>query len=289
MAGSNKTVVLCKGLSEKNDRQEKYIEMLALAGYSCECLQTLRFEFVNISELRAYLSVADRYSGKYYIISTIIKCVCHRFLLIAGLILTSPRTVEAVTLAVKEDTSILRHWKQMPAYCVGSATDSLARSQLNLQNCIGSQTGNSKQLAEKIVLDVKRDSKPLLYPCSEIARETIQSIVEDSGISIEKIVVYRTLESETLEQELPKILAKSSPSILVFFSPSTVEYITVQLKRSFYSVKDIKAVAIGPVTRDALINSGFNVYATADKPEPVALMRAITAAEFVENLNKSIS
>ncbi|XP_012533673.1 uroporphyrinogen-III synthase isoform X2 [Monomorium pharaonis] len=268
MAGSNKTVVLCKGLSEKNDRQEKYIEMLALAGYSCECLQTLRFEFVNISELRAYLSVADRYSG---------------------LILTSPRTVEAVTLAVKEDTSILRHWKQMPAYCVGSATDSLARSQLNLQNCIGSQTGNSKQLAEKIVLDVKRDSKPLLYPCSEIARETIQSIVEDSGISIEKIVVYRTLESETLEQELPKILAKSSPSILVFFSPSTVEYITVQLKRSFYSVKDIKAVAIGPVTRDALINSGFNVYATADKPEPVALMRAITAAEFVENLNKSIS
>lgn len=72
MAGSGKTVhvtvVLCKGLSEKNDRQETYVETLESAGYSCECLQTLRFEFVNISELRACLSVANKYSGNilYY-------------------------------------------------------------------------------------------------------------------------------------------------------------------------------------------------------------------------------
>lgn len=63
MAGSGKTVVLCKGLSEKNDRQEMYIKTLESAGYSCKCLQTLRFEFVNISELQARLSVANRYSG----------------------------------------------------------------------------------------------------------------------------------------------------------------------------------------------------------------------------------
>lgn len=174
----------------------------------------------------------------------------------------------------------------MPAYCIGPATDSLARSQLNLQNCIGSQSGNSKRLAEKIVLDIKKDSKPLLYPCSEIARETI-SYIENNGIRIEKIVVYKTLMSETLEQELPKMLEKS-PSIFVFFSPSTVEYIKVQLQRNFYNVKNIKAVAIGPVTRDALVNSGFNVNAIADKPEPAALMHAITTSESVENLSGSI-
>lgn len=63
MAGSGKIVVLCKGLSEKSDRQETYVETLESAGYICECLQTLRFEFVNILELRACLSVAKRYSG----------------------------------------------------------------------------------------------------------------------------------------------------------------------------------------------------------------------------------
>ncbi|KAL0134446.1 hypothetical protein PUN28_001317 [Cardiocondyla obscurior] len=260
--GEDKIVVLCKGLSEKSDRQETYIETLESAGYTCECLQTLRFEFINISQLQECLSAVDRYSG---------------------LILTSPRTVEAVALAARKDASILDQWKQMPAYCVGPATDSLARSQLNLQHCIGSQSGNSKRLAEKIVLDTKKDSKPLLYPCSEIARDTISSIIGDSGILIKKIVVYKTLESETLEHELPKMLEKSST--FVFFSPSTVKYIKDQLRSSCKkNIKDIKAIAIGPVTKDALINSGFSVFATADKPEPAALMHAITVSESTENL-----
>ncbi|CAL1685313.1 unnamed protein product [Lasius platythorax] len=266
MLGNNKIVVLCKGLSEMSDKQEMYIKILESAGYTCECLQTLRFEFVNISELRACLSTADKYSG---------------------LILTSPRAVEAISLAVKEDANILYHWQQTPAYCVGPATDSLARNRLNLQRCIGSQSGNSKQLAEKIILDIKKDSKPLLYPCSEIARETVACILNDNGVTIQKIVAYRTLASELLEQDLSNVLRKS-PSIFVFFSPSTVEHITTQLERNSYNIKDIKAVAIGPVTKHALINSGFNVYTTADKPEPEALMHAITTAECMENLIESI-
>lgn len=66
MLENNKIVVLCKGLSEMSDKQEMYIKTLESAGYTCECLQTLRFEFVNISELRACLSTADKYSGNIY-------------------------------------------------------------------------------------------------------------------------------------------------------------------------------------------------------------------------------
>lgn len=240
--------------------------MLESAGYTCECLQTLKFEFVNISELRACLSTADEYSG---------------------LILTSPRTVEAISLAAKEDANIMHHWQQTPVFCVGPATDSLARNQLNLQHCIGSESGNSKKLAERIILDIKEGSKPLLYPCSEIARETIACTLNDNGVAIQRIVVYRTLASELLEQNLSKVLRKS-PGIFVFFSPSTVEHITTQFKKNSYNIKDIRAVAIGPVTKNALINSGFNVYTTADKPEPESLIHAITTAECAENLIKSL-
>lgn len=197
-----------------------------------------------------------------------------------GLILTSPRAIEAIALAImKEHASVLCDWKQVPTYCVGPATDSLARSQLDLQHCIGSDSGNAKQLAEQIVLDMKRDSKkPLLYPCSEIARETIASILNDNGISVEKFVVYRTLESESLEQDLLEVM-KKFPSIFIFFSPSTVEFVAARLEKNSYNTKDVKAVAIGPVTREALIKFGFKIHATADKPEPAALMRAITTAE----------
>lgn len=173
----------------------------------------------------------------------------------------------------------------MPAYCIGPATDSLARNQLNLQHCIGSQSGNSKQLAERIILDIKKDSKPLLYPCSEIAGP-LSCILNDNGVTTQKIVVYKTLASELLEQNLSKIL-KKSPSIFVFFSPSIVEHINTQFKRNSYDIKNIKAVAIGPVTKHALINSGFNVYTTADNPEPEALTRAIKTAECLENLTES--
>lgn len=68
MAGNGKIVVLCRGLSEKNDTQKAYVETLESAGYTCECLQTLRFEFVNISELRGCLSKANEYSGNILVI-----------------------------------------------------------------------------------------------------------------------------------------------------------------------------------------------------------------------------
>lgn len=59
-----------------SDKQEMYIKTLeSSAGYTCECLQTLRFEFVNISELRTCLSTADKYSGNIlvvYIIFTLL-------------------------------------------------------------------------------------------------------------------------------------------------------------------------------------------------------------------------
>lgn len=72
MLENNKIVVLCKG-SGISDKQEIYIKTLESAGYACEYLQTLQFEFVNISELRACLSTADKYGGNILILH--IACV----------------------------------------------------------------------------------------------------------------------------------------------------------------------------------------------------------------------
>lgn len=68
MLENNKIVVLCKGLSEISNKQEMYVKTLESAGYACEYLQTLQFEFVNISELRACLSTVDKYSGNILIV-----------------------------------------------------------------------------------------------------------------------------------------------------------------------------------------------------------------------------
>lgn len=77
MGGNGKAVILCRGLSEKNDTPKAYVETLESAGYICECLRTLRFEFVNISELRACLSRVDEYSGNILSVrKTLVSFMC---------------------------------------------------------------------------------------------------------------------------------------------------------------------------------------------------------------------
>lgn len=260
MALRYEKVVLCRGLSEKNDSQEAYVKTLKTAGYLCDCLPTLRFEFVNISELRTcFLS-----SSSYY-----------------GLVLTSRRAAEAIELSAKEDPDILLPWKTLPVYCVGPTTESFAKSHLGSENCFGKEAGNAKELAELLVASIEKKSKPLLYPCSEIGRETIEKTLNENDIKIHKIVVYKTLASKTLEHDLLKFM-DNVPKIFIFFSPSTVEYIVTLLKKKSYDLNNIKAVAIGPVTRQALLDAGLKVFATANKPDPVSLLDAINDADETE-------
>ncbi|XP_031833780.1 uroporphyrinogen III synthase 1 [Nomia melanderi] len=250
-------VVLCRGLSEQNDSQEAYVNSFKTAGYTCHVIPTLCFKFVNTSELRTCLHLPDSYYG---------------------LILTSKRAVEAIDLVSREDDQILVPWKTLPVYCVGPSTESFAKSHLGSENCFGSETGNAKELAELLVASVTKGSKPLLYPCSEIGRETIEKRLAEHSIQVSKIVVYRTLPSDTLEHDLSKFMDNIC-RIFVFFSPSSVEFVVTLLKRKCYDMINVKAVAIGPVTKQALLNADLHVFATADKPEPFSLLEAIVIAE----------
>ncbi|CAL7949504.1 unnamed protein product [Xylocopa violacea] len=264
MAPRYERVILCRGSSENNDSQETYVRTLKTAGYSCDSLTTLCFEFVNISELRACLLSPTSYYG---------------------LILTSRRAVEAINHISKEDINILQLWKTLPVYCVGPATESLAKSHLGSENCLGKETGNAKQLAELLVSSVAKESMPLLYPCSEIGRDTIEKILSENSIRVDKKIVYRTLPSKSLEHDLLEFM-DSVPKLFVFFSPSTVEYVVGLLKKKSYDMRNVKAVAIGPVTRQALIDAGLKDFATANKPDPISLLKAINDAEECEIFEK---
>lgn len=175
----------------------------------------------------------------------------------------------------------------MPVYCVGPATESFARSHLGSENCSGRETGNAKELAELLVATVKKGSKPLLYPCSEIGRETIERTLIEHDIQITKIVVYRTMPSETLEHDLSEFMDNVS-RIFVFFSPSTVEFVVTILKKRSYDMNNVKAAAIGPVTKQALLKADMDVFATADKPDSNSLLEAILNAERSEITRETV-
>lgn len=203
------------------------------------------------------------------------------------MVLTSPRSAEAVGLALGEENAEFKSafdkiWKKLPVYCVGAATDQVAREILNLEDCRGSETGNAKELAEFIVKEIKAkgdiiDVNPLLYPCSVIARDSITSILKAAGISLRKLPVYQTLPVETLESNLKEILGSSPPEYIVFFSPSAVKYVKNAIVQNGHETlfKELKFVAIGPVTEQAILDAGFEVYATSTQPEPLSLSNTL--------------
>ena len=161
---------------------------------------------------------------------------------------------------------------------MGPATTSLAEKILSLKNCLGSDCGNSTSLSNFIVdKNTSRDTKPLLYPCSAIARDTIQRVLTEHDISIEKLIVYDTLPSETLENDLTRIFIETG-QIFVFFSPSAVQFI-LKAAKQLNLLMHIRAVAIGPATADAIVKAGMFLYAVSSKPEPNALLEAIQSAE----------
>ncbi|XP_012272352.1 uroporphyrinogen-III synthase isoform X2 [Orussus abietinus] len=241
MSNCRRKVVLCKGNKEKNE--SAYIKEFESAGYICDHLPVLRFNFVNQQELQTHLQAWHRYS-------------------------------EAVALALKqvEETNV-EQWQSFPTFCIGPATEALAIN-CGFKNCMGRNSGNSKELAKEIVTKNCRDSKPLFYPCSEIARDTLTELLGERGILVHKLVVYQTLPSETLQNDLSSII-EARPQIFIFFSPSVVEYVITALKTMGIALKELKAVAVGPVTEEALKNAGIQIHAVSEKPEPVALLEAI--------------
>lgn len=194
--------------------------------------------------------------------------------MLSGLILTSPRSVDALRLATLENKDLLQPWHDLPAYCIGPTTTQCAQRDLKLTNCQGSESGNSKDLADRICQDLTKDSKPLLYPCSEIARDTLEQILVSKQYQVEKLITYKTLPSTTLENDLLDI-GHLVANVYVFFSPSTVEYLVPIFKKQSIDFNAIKAIAIGPVTGRAITQAGLITLAIAHEPTPLALLQAI--------------
>lgn len=166
-------------------------------------------------------------------------------------------------------------WLEKPTFCIGQATEFVAKEQVGLTNIFGSDSGNAKNLANLIINIMKENcEKPLLLPCSDIARDIIPQILSNNKMEVKKIVVYKTKAHHFLEEALSEAL-NQSPHVLVFYSPSIVDNMMNALSNNKTIFENFKIIAIGPVTEEALENAGIKVHGVAEKPEPSALTEVI--------------
>lgn len=127
MSVMHNTVLLLK--SQKTDEiTDKYEQLLTKNGYGVHQIKTLIFDYKNLPILAEKLNKPDDYSG---------------------IILSSPRCVKAIQLAL-ENRGLDTGWWSKENFVVGEATFAAARESLGVV-CKGAGTGNANNLAELII------------------------------------------------------------------------------------------------------------------------------------------
>ncbi|XP_062859593.1 uroporphyrinogen-III synthase [Trichomycterus rosablanca] len=256
-------VLLLKEPRENQSGEDPYVQELAVYGHHATLIPVLAFQYVALSALSDKLFEPEKYDG---------------------IIFTSPRAVEAVrrcteTSTRKEEWNTVKDkWNKKSVYVVGKATASLAKD-LGL-NYHGEHTGTAETLSQLIIDRESPASAPLLFPCGSLKREVLPTTLRKQEISLETLTVYQTAEHPDLEKNITHYFTEQGiPSSIAFFSPSGVKFCLELLKKlAGEKLNQIKFVAIGPTTAEALQDAGVTVSCSAQKPTPQHLTTAITHA-----------
>ena len=228
-----------------------------------------------------------------------------------ALVITSPRAVHALDLALQEISEaqeLVNHLSEkLTIYSVGKKTASGLRK-ANLGNsCKGEECGNAESLVDVIYSDFdhRLDTQlppSLLFLCGEKHRDTIPS-VQEKGFLLDKLVVYRSAKRSSSDvihqlsreqvieyepgQQRP-IWKKNLPITICLFSPSGLE--ALQQSKLLPSCddpvfvpKELSLIAIGPTTKRAIEDYGLSCTDTANEPSASgvasALRRSLTKYE----------
>ncbi len=208
------------------------------------CVPVLRFDFLAEETLRARLAHPSRYGG---------------------LVLTSPRAVEALEKALRWLPNQSAAWEMKPAYAVGPRTGEALEALGFAPE--GEESGGAEALAARIIRERAGEETPLLFLSGNRRRDALPDALQKSGVPFEEETVYETHTRADLN-----FSEMEAPAWLAFFSPSGVE--AVQKARGL-SMDTVKKVAIGPTTAAALAQVGWRADAVAGAPAPEALAGAI--------------
>ncbi len=224
------------------ETDDLYARALGEAGYEVLAQPVLEFTLVNQEALHEKLHRPEDYDG---------------------LIVTSPRAVEALAGFIEESSPTTASWQKKAAFAVGPKTASALRT-LGFEPQ-GEAAGSAHKLANVVIRHPFE--KPLLFVCGNRHRHELPNLLRRAQVAFEVCIVYETRSRTDMAS-----LTKTTPDWLVFFSPSGVEAVDRVLGMNRAT---IRCAAIGPTTAAALEAAGWTVDAVAATPTPDALVAAV--------------
>lgn len=166
-------------------------------------------------------------------------------------VFTSAKAVEAVTRYI--DTPVA--WK---VYCTSGNTKDLVSGFLTKQ--IIATADNAGKLAHEIIKD---EVKEITFLCGDQRRDELPVMLEQAGIRMEEIIVYKTV--------LAPVKAGEAFNAVLFFSPSAVN--------SFFCANQLNdscvCFAIGATTAAEIRNHYYGTVVTANEPSQESMAVAL--------------
>ena len=163
---------------------------------------------------------------------------------------------------------------QKTIYTVGPATTRFLERSGFVSVKGGVEVGNGGLLADLIIkCHEGEDIDHFLFLVGEIRRDIIPKKLFAKGFDVREIVTYKT---ENLRDNLTNFNKNCEQDDLwvVFFSPQGTEEIVDYLKD--HPNYKYKLASIGPTTEKYLLSKGVKPDVVSMKPEPTALLNAIT-------------
>ena len=109
--------------------------------------------------------------------------------------------------------------KNINCFCVGSATEKIARS-FGFQN-VFSADGNVNNLKELILQNINNKDGKLLYVSGEIISSNLDKDLSKEGYTINRLVNYCAEPIETLDFDFVEKLKKNIPEIVFIYSQNS--------------------------------------------------------------------
>lgn len=238
-----KKIVLFKSVSED------YKKVFSDNNYEAVFVEPLQFEYMNLQELGEKLQTANY----------------------DGIILTSPRAIEAVSKCWSPSKFVT--WNTKRVYTVGEASSQKIKLLLGLE-ALGTTTGNAENLAT-LIANENSEKSNFLFPCGNLRSEILPNILKSKGITLDALTVYETKENEHLRTNLMELNNTVNPCCMVFFSPSGCEYIYRQLQTFNNNLSVLPHFAIGNSTAHKIENLGVEIAGVATKPKAESLIESV--------------
>lgn len=264
---------------------DEYVAVFEQNGLAATNLPILEFSYKNLDHLQRLLQNLQPTTDRE----------------INGLIVTSPRVVEAVELVLghlgQHKDDVVCRFDERFVFAVGEKSAKELESRLGLSYNLDSTSGGSGgALADHIRTFCDKHTSitriNLIYPKGSLSDETIENNLRDPRINLNSIVVYETTTNKFIESDIVEHLRtinipEDVDRVVInhtFFSPSGVDaFRQIDSRRYKSTVQEClssKIVefcysAIGKTTEAALIHNRFEVLSVAEKPNATCLLTSL--------------